>query len=68
VRAREPISKEDLERWEERGLIRAIPLPSGVRRVHAEGLASLPIGALTRFAPLREDHDAVRVERVGSLE
>jgi len=39
-----------------------------MRHVRAEELASLPIGPLTGFAPLREDHDVVRVERVRSIE
>jgi hypothetical protein len=39
-----------------------------VRRVRAEELASLPTGQSTGFAPLREDHDVVRVERARPIE
>ena len=68
MRPGELISRGQLERWQERGLIRAIPLRSGVRRVRAEELASVPVGRFTGFAPLREDHDVVRVERARSID
>ena len=68
VRPGELISTELLERWQERGLIRAIPLQGRLRRVRAEELASLPIGPFTGFARLREDDDVVRLERARSIE
>lgn len=42
VRPGKLLSTELLERWQERGLIRAIPLCGGVRRVRADELAGLP--------------------------
>jgi hypothetical protein len=68
VRRGELISEEQLERWQERGLIRAIPLRGRVRRVRAEELASVPIGPFTGFAPMREDQDVVRVEGARTIE
>src|SRR2546430_4910698 len=68
VRPGELISREHHERWQERSLIRAIPLHGCVRRVRADELASLPIGPFTGLAPMREDKDVVRVEGTHSIE
>ena len=63
----ELVSTVPLARWRQRGFIRFIPLRGDIRRARAEELASLPIGVFTAFAPLREDRDVVRVERVRSI-
>ena len=64
----ELVSREQLARWQERGLIRAIPLRGAVRRARADDLLHSPIGAFRGFAPLWEGHDAVRVERRRSID
>jgi hypothetical protein len=56
-----------MERWQKRGLIRAIPLSGGARRVRAEDLATLHSRGFTGFAPLREDGDVVRVKSARSI-
>jgi hypothetical protein len=49
-------------------LIRAAPLPSGVRRVRREDLGAFGPGGLTGFAPVRDYGTVVRVKRVRSIE
>ena len=59
----ELVSREQLARWRERGLIRFFPLRRGIAPVRAPELAHSPVGAFTGLAPLHEDHDVVRGER-----
>ena len=62
------VSREAMERWEEGGLIRGIPLPNGARRVRAGDLANLRPRAFTGFVPLREDDTVVRANRARPVE
>jgi excisionase family DNA binding protein len=55
------VHENTLRRWEERGLIRAVRLPSGVRRFRAEDVAELRDHMFSDFAPLRVDDDVVDV-------
>jgi excisionase family DNA binding protein len=49
------VHENTLRRWEERGLIRAVKLPSGVRRFRAEDVESLRAQMFSGFAPIVED-------------
>jgi predicted site-specific integrase-resolvase len=62
------VGEEILEQWQKRGLIRAIPLPSGVRRICGEEVATLRAGRFTGYAALREDDDVVAVEPAPPIE
>jgi excisionase family DNA binding protein len=55
------VHENTLRRWEQRGLITAVRLPSGVRRFRAEDIAELRDQMFSGFAPLREDDDIVDV-------
>jgi excisionase family DNA binding protein len=55
------VHENTLRRWEQRGLITAVRLPSGVRRFRAEDIAELRGQMFSGFAPLREDDDVVDV-------
>lgn len=62
------VHENTLRRWEERGLLRAVRLPSGVRRFRAEDIEAVRERMFSGFAPLREEHDVTRVSRVRSLD
>lgn len=62
------VHENTIRRWEERGLLRAVRLPSGVRRFRAEDIEAVRDGMFSGFAPLREDDDIVPVTRVRSVD
>jgi len=62
------VHENTVRRWEERGLLRAVKLPSGVRRFRAEDVAAMRKQMFSGFAPLREDDDVVAVKRVRSID
>jgi excisionase family DNA binding protein len=62
------VHENTLRRWEERGLLRAVRLPSGVRRFRAEDVAAMREQMFSGFAPLREDEDVVAVTRARSID
>lgn len=53
------VHENTLRRWEERGLLRAVRLPSGVRRFRAEDIDALREQMFSGFAPMRADDDVV---------
>lgn len=57
------VHENTIRRWEERGLLRAVRLPSGVRRFRAEDIEALRERMFSGFAPLEESEDVVRVTR-----
>lgn len=49
------VHENTLRRWEERGLIRAVRLPTGVRRFRAEDVESLRSQMFSRFPPVVDE-------------
>lgn len=49
------VHENTLRRWEARGLIRAVRLPSGVRRFRPEDVAALRSQMFSGFPPLVEE-------------
>lgn len=62
------VHENTVRRWEERGLLQAVRLPSGVRRFRAEDVEAMRAQMFSGFAPLREDDDVVPVTRVRPLD
>jgi excisionase family DNA binding protein len=62
------VHENTIRRWEERGLLRALRLPSGVRRFRAEDVAAVRERMFSGLAPLREDNDVVAVKRARSVD
>lgn len=62
------VHENTIRRWEERGLLRAVRLPSGVRRFRREDVDAIREQMFSGFAPLREDDDIVAVTRVRSID
>lgn len=62
------VHENTVRRWEERGLLRAVRLPSGVRRFRPEDIEAVRAQMFTGFAPVREEDDVVPVARVRSLD
>jgi excisionase family DNA binding protein len=62
------VHENTLRRWEERGLLQAVKLPSGVRRFRTEDVSALRERMFGAFPPLREDDDVVSVGRVRSID
>jgi excisionase family DNA binding protein len=58
------VHENTIRRWEERGLLHAVRLPSGVRRFRAEDIEEVRQQMFSGLAPLREDDDVVPVTRV----
>ncbi len=58
------VHENTVRRWEERGLLRAVRLPSGVRRFRPEDVEAVRAEMFSGFAPVREDDDVVPVTRV----
>lgn len=59
------VHENTLRRWEERGLIRAVHLPSGVRRFRAEDVEALQTQMFSGFPPIVEEElPTVPVENV----
>lgn len=55
------VHENTVRRWEERGLLRAVRLPSGVRRFRPEDIKELHDQMFSGFPPLRPDDDVVPV-------
>lgn len=53
------VHENTVRRWEERGLLRAVRLPSGVRRFRPEDVEALREQMFSGFPPLRADDDVV---------
>lgn len=49
------VHENTLRRWEEKGLIRAVRLPSGVRRFRAEDIESIRAQMFTGFASFDDE-------------
>jgi excisionase family DNA binding protein len=62
------VHENTIRRWEDRGLLRAVRLPSGVRRFRVEDVEALREQMFNGFAPLREDEDVVAVRRPRSID
>lgn len=56
------VSENTIRRWEQRGLLRAVRLPSGVRRFRPEDVEAARERMYEGVAPLRESDDVVPVE------
>ncbi len=63
-----PVHEKAVRRWEERGLLRAVRLPSGVRRFRPDHVEAKRAEMFSGFAPQREDDDVVPVTRVSSID
>lgn len=55
------VHENTVRRWEEQGLIKAVRLPTGVRRFRPEDVAALREQMFSSFPPIREDDDVVSV-------
>jgi excisionase family DNA binding protein len=55
------VHENTVRRWEERGLLNAVRLPSGVRRFRPEDIERLREQMFSGFPPLREDDDITPV-------
>jgi excisionase family DNA binding protein len=62
------VHENTIRRWEGRGLLRAVRLPSGVRRFRAEDIEAVRAQMFSGFASLREDDDVVPVTRVRPID
>lgn len=62
------VHENTVRRWEQRGLLRAVHLPSGVRRFRAEDVEALRERMFSGFAPLEESEDVVGVTRARSVD
>jgi excisionase family DNA binding protein len=62
------VHENTIRRWEERGLLQAVRLPSGVRRFRPEDVEAMREQMFSGFAPLREGDDVVAVKRVRSID
>jgi excisionase family DNA binding protein len=62
------VHENTIRRWEERGLLRAVRLPSGVRRFRPEDVEAVRARMFSGVAPLREDDDVVPVKRARSID
>lgn len=51
------VHENTVRRWEERGLLRAVRLPSGVRRFRPEDVEAMRKQMFSGFAPMRTDDD-----------
>lgn len=60
------VHENTVRRWEERGLLHAVRLPSGVRRFRPEDVEAIRAQMFSDFAPMRAD-DVVPV-RARSVE
>jgi excisionase family DNA binding protein len=55
------VHENTVRRWEERGLLRAVRLPSGVRRFRPDDIEAIRRQMFSGFAPLRADDDVAVV-------
>lgn len=51
------VLKNTVRRWQERGLLHAVRLPNGVRRLRPEDVEAVREQMFSGFAPLRADDD-----------
>jgi len=51
------VHENTVRRWEERGLLHAVRLPSGVRRFRPEDVEAMRKQMFSGFAPMRVDDD-----------
>jgi excisionase family DNA binding protein len=51
------VHENTVRRWEVRGLLRAVRLPSGVRRFRPEDVEAMRKQMFSGFAPVRVDDD-----------
>ncbi len=60
------VHENTVRRWEERGLLHAVRLPSGVRRFRPEDVEAMRAQMFSGFAPMRADDDvgAVRARSI----
>jgi hypothetical protein len=69
VAARElGVSENTLRRWEQRGLLRAVRLPTGVRRFRPEDIAAVRAQMFSGFPALSENDDVVAVTRARAID
>lgn len=62
------VSENTLRRWEQRGLLHAVRLPSGVRRFRTEDIAALRAQMFSGFPAPGQDDDIVQVTRVRAID
>jgi excisionase family DNA binding protein len=62
------VHENTIRRWEERGLLQAVRLPSGVRRYRPEDVEAMRAQMFSGFAPLREDDDVAHVSPTSSID
>ncbi len=55
------VHENTVRRWEERSLLRAVRLPSGVRRFRPDDVEAVRAQMFSGFAPLHPDDDVVPV-------
>ena len=55
------VHENTVRRWEERGLLHAVRLPSGVRRFRPEDVEAIRAQMFSGFASLRANDDVVAV-------
>jgi excisionase family DNA binding protein len=55
------VHENTIRRWEQRGLLHAVRLPSGVRRFRPEDVEKVREQMFSGFAPLRVDDDVTPV-------
>jgi excisionase family DNA binding protein len=55
------VHENTVRRWEERGLLHAVRLPSGVRRFRPEDIEAMRTQMFSGFAPMRADDDVVPI-------
>lgn len=51
------VHENTVRRWEERGLLHAVRLPSGVRRFRPDEVQAISERMFSGFAPLQADED-----------
>ena len=62
------VSENTIRRWEERGLIPAVRLPSGVRRFRPEDIEAAKERMYEGLPPLRESDDVVSVSKATPID
>jgi len=55
------VHENTVRRWEQRGLLRAVRLPSGVRRFRPDDVEAVREQMFSGFAPLQTDDDITPV-------
>lgn len=57
------VHENTIRRWEERGLLRAVRLPSGVRRFRPEDVEAMRAEMFSGFAPMEVDDDLTLLDK-----